>query len=83
MVGVSLTRLVGGAVVGLLFATLLGLQGVTRQVAIVEAAMPTAVMASVLATEFDGDAELVSSVVLISTLLSLITLPILLYFLMK
>ncbi|MBN1218039.1 MAG: AEC family transporter [Anaerolineae bacterium] len=83
MLGASLTRLMGGAVVGFLVAALLGLTGVTRQVAIVEAAMPTAVMASVLATEFDGDSKLVSSVVLLSTLLSLITLPILLYLLMN
>ncbi|MBN1992009.1 MAG: AEC family transporter [Anaerolineae bacterium] len=81
MFGVSLTRLVGGAIAGFLFAFLLGLEGVTRQVAIVEAAMPTAVMASVLATEFEGDSKLVSSIVLLSTLLSLITLPLLLYLL--
>jgi predicted permease len=80
-VGVSLTRLIGGALVGLFFATLLGLTGITRQVAIIEAAMPTAVMASVLATEFKGDAKLVSSIVLLSTLLSLITLPILIFLL--
>jgi predicted permease len=83
MFGVSLTRLIGGAIVGVFFATLLGLQGVTRQVAIVEAAMPTAVMASVLATEFEGDTKLISSIVLLSTLLSLITLPIILFFLMN
>ncbi len=82
MFGVSLTRLVGGAVVGLLFATMLGLSGVTRQVAIVEAAMPTAVMATVLATEFKGDAQLVSSIVLLSTLLSLLTLPVIIFLLM-
>jgi predicted permease len=83
MLGVSATRLVGGAAIGFLYAFLLGLEGVTRQVAIVEAAMPTAVMASVLTTEFEGDSKLVSSIVLLSTLLSLITLPILLYLLMN
>jgi predicted permease len=83
MLGVSTTRLVGGAVVGLFFALLLGLEGVTRQVAIVDAAMPTAVMASVLATEFDGYSKLVSSIVLLSTLLSLITLPVILYFMLN
>jgi hypothetical protein len=81
MVGVSLTRLVGGALVGIFYATLLGLSGVTRQVAIIEVAMPTAVMASVLATEFESDSKLVSSIVLMSTLLSLITLPVLIFFL--
>ncbi len=83
MLGASLTRLLGGALVGIFFAFLLGLDGATRQVAIVEASMPTAVMASILATEFEGDSELVSSIVLLSTLLSLITLPILLFFMLN
>jgi predicted permease len=45
--------------------------------------MPTAVMTSVLATEFEGDSQLVSSIILLSTLLSLFTLPILLYIVMS
>jgi predicted permease len=81
--GASSLRLLGGAVVGFLFSVLLGLEGVTHKVAVVEAAMPTAVVSSVLATEFDNDSKLVSSIILLSTLLSLITLPIILYFLMK
>jgi predicted permease len=83
MAGASSLRLLGGAVVGFLFSVLLGLEGVTHKVAVVEAAMPTAVVSSVLATEFDNDSKLVSSIILLSTLLSLITLPIILYFLMK
>lgn len=68
-------RLLGGVAVGVLIALLLGLEGVTRQVAIVESSMPTAVTAAVLATEFDSDAKLVSSTILLSTLLSLVTVP--------
>jgi len=83
MLKISLTKLVGGAIVGIFFATVLGLSGVTRQVAIVDAATPTAVMASVLATEFESDSKLVSSIVLITTLLSLVTMPIVLSFLMN
>ena len=71
------------AIVGIFFATLLGLTGVTRQVAIVDAATPTAVMASVLATEFESDSKLVSSIVLMTTLLSLVTMPIVLFFLVN
>jgi malate permease and related proteins len=83
MTGISLTKLVGGAAVGIFFATVLGLSGVTRQVAIIDAATPTAVMASVLATEFESDSKLVSSIVLMTTLLSLITLPVLIFLLMN
>lgn len=75
MLGASAIRLVGGAAVGFLLAYWLGLGGVTRQAAIVEAAMPTAVVASVLATEFHSDAKLVSSIIVLSTLLSIVTLP--------
>ena len=75
MVGASMVRLVGGASVGFLLALLLGLGGITRQVAIVESAMPTAVAAGVLATEFNSDAKLVSSIIVLSTLLSIVTLP--------
>lgn len=83
MLGISLTKLVGGAIVGIFFATALGLSSVTRHVAIVDAATPSAVMASVLATEFESDSKLVSSIVLITTLLSLVTMPIVLSFLMN
>jgi predicted permease len=76
----SLMRLVGGAMIGFMLAWLLGLDGITRQTAIIEASMPTAVVAGVLATEFDSDAELVSSIIVLSTLLSLLTLPVILLF---
>jgi predicted permease len=80
IIGASLARLLGGAAVGLLIAFLLGLEGITYQVAIVEAAMPTAVLAVVLATEFNSEAKLVGSTILFSTLLSLLTLPIIILY---
>lgn len=81
VIGASGLRLVGGVLIGWFAASLIGLSGVTRQVAIIEAAMPTAVIASILATEFDSDAQLVSSVTLLSTLLSIITLSVILFIL--
>ena len=59
---------------------LLNMNGVTRQVSLVQSAMPTAVIGGVLATEFGGreDAEFVTSVILLSTALSMLTLSILL-----
>ena len=68
----------GGAAVGFMVAAWLGLEGVTRQVAIVEASMPTAVTAVILATEFKSEAKLTSSVILVSTVLSIFTLSIIL-----
>lgn len=72
------TRLGVAPLIALLLASLLGLSGLVRQVSIVEASMPTAVMAGVLATEYDSDAEFTTVVILVSTLASIVTLSILL-----
>jgi len=79
-VGVLL-RLVVGALAAMGLASLVGLQGLARKVAIVEASMPTAVSSLIMAIEFEGDAEYVSSVIFGSTLLSALTLTGLLAFL--
>lgn len=74
-------RLLIGPLIALPLALLVGLQGVTFQVAIVQAAMPTAVLSSALATQFGSDAEYTSAVTLVSTLLSVITLSVLIFIL--
>jgi len=53
---------------------IMGMSGLARQVSIVQAAMPTAVISGVLATEYDADAEFVTATILISTLASIGTL---------
>lgn len=75
------TKLISGPLLGVFFAGLLGLSGITRQAAIVEASMPTAVMAIVLATEYDTAPRFTASVVLVSTLVSLVTVTLVLTFL--
>jgi predicted permease len=67
------TRLVLGPIVGVALAILLGLTGVTRDVMIVGAAMPSAVFTIVMATEFNTRPRLVSDVVIASTLASIVT----------
>lgn len=69
----AITKVGAGAVLGFLLAGWLGLSGITRQAAILEASMPTAVMTTVLATEYDSEPQFTASVVLVSTLLSLVT----------
>jgi len=78
----TVTRLGLAPLIALLLASLLGLAGLTRQVSIIQASMPTAAMAGVLATEFNSDAEFTTAVILVSTLASIVTLSILLTFLM-
>jgi predicted permease len=61
-----------------LCAALFGLGGLARDVTVVESAMPTAVMSTILATEFDSDPSFAALCVLATTLLSLPSLTLLL-----
>jgi predicted permease len=53
---------------------LFGMSGPSYQAVVLEAAMPAAVMTTILATEFDAEPTFVTTVVLITTLLSPFTL---------
>jgi predicted permease len=70
----SVFQLLSGPIVGLLVAALVGLTGPARQAAVVESAMPTAVITTILAVEYDIDPAFVTGIVLVTTLLSPITL---------
>ena len=73
-------RLVIAPLVALLFASLFGLQGFSRQASVTQASMPSIVSSTVLAAEYNLDARLVTAAVFISTLLSPFTLtPLLVY----
>jgi len=67
-------QLVGSALMAFGLAAVLGLQGLTRQVAITEASMPAAVSILALSIEFGSNPEEVGGVVFLSTLLSPLTL---------
>jgi len=75
-------RLVIGPLLTIGLAALLGVSGLARQVSVLQAAMPTGVMSSVLATLFGGDARFVAATILLSTLASMATLTVLLAYLM-
>jgi predicted permease len=74
-------RLIVAPLAALAFAALFGLGHFPRQASVTEASMPSMVSATVLATEYNLDARLVTAVVFISTLLSPLTLTPLLVFL--
>lgn len=76
----SLFKLGGGLLVALAIVHLLALDGLVKQVILLQAAMPSAVMAMILAAKYDRDAALVASVVFITTLLSVISIPLILAF---
>ena len=70
----ALTRFGVGTAVAVGIAFLFGLQGLTRQVFIMEASMPAGVLSGVLSTEFGGDPEFAAATILVTTLLSVIYL---------
>lgn len=72
----SLIRLLVAPIVAVIVASLIGLQGLNRSTAIIEASTPTAVINTILATEFEVRPGLVTATVVLSTLLSAITLPV-------
>ncbi len=69
-------RLIAGPMIGFLLVMLFHLTGLAAQVAITTSAMPTAVIAGVLATQFGGDSDFVNGVVICSTLGSIVTLSV-------
>jgi hypothetical protein len=74
-------RLVAAPILAIGLAYLFHLEGAAYQAGIIESAVPTAVLTTVLATEFDLDPAFVTTTVVTSTLLSPFTLTPLLAFL--
>ena len=71
---VNAGRLLIAPVVAWFVCTALGLDGVSRATLTVLSAMPTAVIATIMATEFRAVPAFVTRVVVTSTLLSMLTL---------
>ena len=69
-------RLIVGPIVAVIVAGWFGLQGLSRATSIIEASMPTAVITTILAVEFNVRPGLVTSTVVLSTILSAVTVPI-------
>jgi len=74
-------RLFVAPLAALILTLVLGIEGIARQGAMTQASMPTMVNATVLASEYHLDSNLVAGIVFVSTLLSPITLTILLVYL--
>jgi hypothetical protein len=71
-------RMAGGFATAFVFVSLSGASGVLRSVVLLSSSMPAAVLNVVLAQRFDADADVVGTTVLLSTLLSLFTVPLVL-----
>ena len=67
-------KLLAAPAIALLISPLFGLEGLAREVGVLQSAMPTAVMTTIIAIEYDAEAAFVTGAVLVSTILSPLTL---------
>jgi predicted permease len=74
----SVMRVGGGLVLGYVVCELLGLSGISRNVVLLQSAMPVAVFNYLLALRYNRHPEEVAAMVMVSTLLAFIGLPFLL-----
>ncbi|MDB9524948.1 AEC family transporter [Oscillatoria sp. CS-180] len=75
-------RLLLAPAIALIIGIAIGLQGQNLQVLVLQGAMPTAVNTFIWVTEFGGDADLAARAIVLSTILSALTLPTLLWLLL-
>ncbi len=76
-------RILFGVILGVLSVRLLHLEGVEASVVILLAAMPPAVFNFVLADRYNQDSETVASIILAGTLISAVTTPVIIAFLLN
>lgn len=76
----SVLRIGMGFLVGVALSDILGLKGVARGIMILQSAMPVAVFSYLFAVRYNRSPEEVAGTVVISTLLSFLTLPALLWY---
>lgn len=78
----AIARLLIAPMIAYSIGILLQLETLNLQILVLQSAMPTAVNSLVIVSEFGGDRELVAKAIVTSTLISFITLPIVLSFLL-
>ncbi|MEX0806466.1 MAG: AEC family transporter [Candidatus Binatia bacterium] len=74
-VGGALVRIFGGFLVASIVVNLIGAEGVNRQVLLLYGALPAAVINFVLTEKYRQDPELAASIVVLSTFISVLTIP--------
>ena len=74
----SLIRILGGLSAGLLVVWWLDIEGVARSVVLIQSSMPVAVFNYLFAVRFDRQPDAVAGLVVVSTILSFVSLPLLL-----
>ena len=78
----SLIRILGGLLVAYVFVSVFGIEGLNRKIILLSSTMPSAVINFVITQKYDVNSDIVASIVITSTLLSIISTPILLLWIM-
>jgi predicted permease len=73
--GGALLRIVGGLAAATFAVTLIGAEGVNRQVLLLYGSLPSAVVNFILTEKYRQDPGLAASIVVLGTLLSVLTIP--------
>jgi hypothetical protein len=79
----SALRIGGGLAMGILSIRLFGIEGLNREIVLIYSIMPSAVVNVIISKKYEADSELVASTVLLTTTVSLITIPLMLAYLGK
>lgn len=74
----ALIRIAGGGLIAYLITTLFGIDGLSQKIIILSSSMPSAVINFIVSYRYKLHSELVASIISISTVLSLITTPVIL-----
>ena len=77
----AVIRVGGGFAAAYLLVTLLGIEGINRQVIILYGSLPSAVINFMLTEKYGRDPELAASIIFFSTVLCLLSVPFVLWFL--
>lgn len=76
----NILRLIAGPLLGFLVVWMLGITGLTAQALVLSCAVPTSLSSVLLAIEYENEPEFSSQAVFTSTLFSMFTIPVVIYF---
>ena len=79
-IGGVFLRMGGGFLAAFATVTLLGIEGVNRQVILLYGSLPSAVVNFILTEKYGQNPELAASIIMMGTLASLVTVPLVLHF---
>jgi predicted permease len=76
----NILRLIAGPLLGFFVVWILGINGLTAQALVLSCAVPTSLSSVLLAIEYENEPEFSSQAVFTSTLFSMFTIPVVIYF---